>query len=90
MVGFIPENSETNNNQFWHLYPNTTVVLVSNNNIYRYQTIFLPSVSIDIEISGHGCFSRETFQTISRDLVVSRNVNKYGISTLAVSESGQK
>ena len=33
---------------------------------------------------------RETFQTLSQVLVVSRNVNKYGVSTLAVSESWQK
>ena len=46
----------------------------------------MPSVSIDIEISGHGCFPRESFQTLSQGLVVSRNVNKYGVSALAVSE----
>ena len=62
-------------------------MLVSNNNIYRYQTIFLPSVSINIKISGHLCFPRETFQTISQVLVVFRNINKYGVSALAVSES---
>ena len=40
-----------------------------------------------IEISGHRCFPGETFQTLSQVLVVSRNVNKYGVSALAVSES---
>ena len=33
--------------------------------IYRYQTKFLPSVSINIEISDHRCFPRETFQTLA-------------------------
>ena len=49
----------------------------------------MPSVSIDIEISGHGCFPVETFQSLSQVLVVSPNVNKYGVSTLMVSESWQ-
>ena len=63
-----------------------TAVLVLNKNIYRYQAIFLPSVLIDIEISGHGGFPRESFQTLSQVLVLSRKVKKYGVSALAVSE----
>ena len=56
--------------------------------VCRYQTIFLPSISIAIEISGHEMLSwGETFQTLLRGLVDSRNVNKYGVSALAVGES---
>ena len=49
----------------------------------------MPFVSIDIEISGHRCFPGETFQTLLQVLVVSRNINKYGVSALAVSETLQ-
>ena len=63
-------------------------MLVLNNNMYiDIKPYFLPFVSIDIEISGHRCFPGETFQTLSQVLVVSRNINKYGVSALALSES---
>ena len=49
------------------------------------------SISIDIEISGHGmAFLKETFQTLSRSLVVSLNVYKYGSFVFAVSKSYRK
>ena len=63
------------------------VVLVSNKNIYIDIKPDFPSVSIDIEISGHEMFPRDTFQIFSQVLVGSQNVNKYGVSVLVVSES---
>ena len=65
----------------------TTVVFVSNNNIYINIKLYFCSVHRSIlkyrviDVFG------ETFQTFSQVLVVSRNVNKYGISALVVSES---
>ena len=70
-------------NKFSNVY---TIVLVSNNNMYIDINHIFASVSMDIEISGHGCFPRKSFQTLSRVFEVSRNENKYGASGLAVSE----
>ena len=70
-------------NWWFYIY---RVVLVLINNIISISNHIFASVSIDIEISGHGCFPRKSFRTLSRVLEVSRNVNKYGASGLAVSE----
>ena len=60
--------------------------LIQNLNLYiTYISIsnhIIPSVSIDIKFWGMRCFPGETFQTLSSGLVVSRNVNKYGSSSV--------
>ena len=72
-------NDRTYNCKKYHILE---VVLVSNNNMY----IDIKPYFFNIEISGHEMFPRYAFQTLSQVLVVSRNVNKYGVSALAISE----
>ena len=63
------------------------IVLVSNNNIFiNIKPYFFLSYRSKLKYRVIDVF-RETFQTLSQVLVVSQNVNKYGVSALAVSKS---
>ena len=64
------------------------LVLVLNNNMYiDIKPYFCLPYRLILKYRVMRCFPRDAFQTLSKVLVVSQNVNKCGVSILSVSES---